>query len=159
MSSGTLDVEPYRKPTSLWRPLSSWSCHPLHVHLLWPVSYFVRVQKLCSNPCKVSGFQKLILELFETRCPEHISLPMLRSLSCKRTGGNNCGIPRSTSVLSCVRLIVPYSPVWIERGLSRVLNSVFDRWRHCSSDVPHVKVAWPLADTHFGQLLKRSSRN
>eukprot|EP00929_Paragymnodinium_shiwhaense_P116368 TRINITY_DN8583_c0_g2_i1.p1 TRINITY_DN8583_c0_g2~~TRINITY_DN8583_c0_g2_i1.p1 ORF type:complete len:222 (+),score=15.80 TRINITY_DN8583_c0_g2_i1:295-960(+) len=70
-STGVLDYSPYRKPTSLWRPLADTSAHHARIHDAWPKAMINRYAERCSKVGRLRSFLKEWVEEFERAVPYH----------------------------------------------------------------------------------------
>ena len=58
-------TEPYIKPTNLGIPLSTQSCHPVHVHSSWPKAVIQRLSSLSSTAAAAEAANSQIVQRFQ----------------------------------------------------------------------------------------------
>ena len=78
-STGHLDIRPFRKPTTIWSPLSSSSSHPKYIHSNWPVQYLRHYCRMVSEQTTLQIFLEKFMADFVEGSPEHIAIPRMRT--------------------------------------------------------------------------------
>jgi len=133
---------PYRKPTSLWRPLSWSSCHLPSIHSSWPTSFLMRLARLSSTTAfREEAWLKFRNEL-RIMSPGH---PGIDAMPVSISRRRNLKTPTS-------RMIVPYSHLWCESDFDKLLTK-FD-FSMESFSMPKVRTGYRLGGTHLFRLLK-----
>ena len=144
-ATGMLDFGPYRKPTSIWRPLSSTSHHPQAIHKTWPIQQVIRYASRSTNHHSLMEFLAGFLEEFEEHCPEHVALSSLQAF-CKSPYSHRS---RRARPERSSWLVMPFHAEMAKCGLSGSLRKVSNE---------QIGISWSLGGTHLGQLLKSLSR-
>ena len=163
-STGHLDIRPFRKPTTIWSPLSSSSSHPRYIHSNWPVQYLRHYCRRASEQTTLQIFLEKFMADFVEGSPEHIAIPRMRTF-LKSAKPIQC-LPKS-SQRTCAGnsswMVGPFDPLWAQSGLAAELKAIHLRWSRIFAsqglDGPkQVKISWSLAGLHMGKRVKSVSR-
>ena len=137
--SGRLMFSLFSKPTSIWQPLSLESCHPLSIHMHWPISQCNRIAERFS----CSRQSCLAVSQFKTAYKE------------ANDGVEVCEKrPFSALKLSTNWMVLPFD---FSIGYSRVQQAISQIRVPSSAPFDRVKVSWSLANKHLMHLVRRGT--
>ena len=163
---GTVIGYPYRKPTSIWRPLSSDSEHPPDLHLRWPVQFLKHYVSRSTDRRVLKSFLLSCLATFQSMCPEHAALPAMHdfvsmsALLCSSGRMRDVVSSKKHPLGSCSWLVIPFSSVWHKVRLQRIVMDICNQLDCVAAGtIRPVKISWSLAGIHFMQMLKSVSRH
>ena len=137
----SLSYRPYRKPTSLWIPLSHTSLHSPAIHLAWPSSMVRRLSQHCSNGIFYDVALADFVREFRLRAPFHPWSHDSRYACGRRTVSSQRSF-----------LVLPYSSTWREASIDSILHD-FNTY-FVQKELPLMGVSWSLAGSHAGKFLK-----
>ena len=143
----TFDWVAFRKPTTLWQPLSHTSHHPWHVHLGWPFAVEKRLRGHCKDPTRADSVVSIFTSSLRMRCPRH---PFFTG----DTRRSFTGKPKSEKAST---IVVPFRLAWMLARISSILraNCALIRTAHWS--MPQPRLAWKLSDRHLVHKLRSFS--
>ena len=135
-----LQCRPYKKPTSLWLPLSHTSLHSPGVHLGWPTAYLRRLYDRSSCDSYYEEASRRFITEMRIHAPLHpwSDLPLVANRPRTRESGISY-------------LVLPWSLEW-HRARITMLITEHDQ---CFIDlgIPRCRISWSLAGSHSGKLL------
>jgi hypothetical protein len=133
---------PYRKPTSIWRPLSYTSNHAASIHLSWAGAYAQRLSRHSSNSTDREEALTDFRNMLRLRGVCHPGAYIDMSTASATTRVKQ---PAS-------RIVLPYHELWAQSDFTNVLKS-FDAVLQ-RIGFPVVRIAWSLAGPHLSKRLK-----
>ena len=153
---GRLDVLPYRKPSSRWRPLSHTSMHAPQIHCSWPIQHMRRFQCLSTSTSALRQFLSAYVLEFTRLCSSHPSLPAMQHLA-------DTAFPvshrqrRAKGARNELEswLVIPFFPGFFALRLARVVQDVQLQFVDSGIEVPKVRISWKLGSTHTGQVVRK----
>ena len=134
------EVRPYKKPPSVWRPLSQISRHHPSVHRAWSKAYIARLQRHSTAWSSFVFARDNFLTQLRQRCVGHPGGEPVH-----RRNRDLKHVKKSVSYV-----VLPFHPLW--SGITSVLASFDDSLR--SRQLPIVRIAWSLGGSHLGKMLK-----
>ena len=140
------NVRPYKKPTSLWTPLSHSSAHNPSVHRAWPAAYINRLRSHSTNPTDAYDFSEKFLHQLRVACPGHPGIH--RPKDTRKTVKQ----PTPTNYL-----VLPYRTTWSGSGIDTVLKK-FDSIL-AKKGLPIVRCSWSLGGQHLSKLAKSTNKS
>ena len=157
--TGRMDTEPYRKPSSIWTPLSSGSLHHPTLHNEWPKSMIRRYHAHSTSARAAQAFVSRWIHDFQQQQPLHsfFNVPESeRDRSSLRLQDVSSRL--SSAGVSEVWLVVPYCPEWGSAGLPKAIRDAECVTLSQLRELPfRVRIAWGLGGQHLINRLAESS--
>ena len=138
------EFRPYKKPTSVWTPLSHESRHHPSVHRSWPKAYIARLHRHSTARPSFEFARDNFVSQLKHRCVGH---PGGEHVQHQRRFLRH--VKKSVSYV-----VMPFQPLW--NGVTAVLSTFDSTLR--SMKLPIVRVAWSLGGSHLGKMLKSFSK-
>ena len=140
LSSGVLTFSLFQKDSSIWKPLSPDSLHPLSIHVHWPQAQCKRIAKRYSCPKKGT----IAVERFKEKYKRLFGVPMLDLRKRHKT---------FSPVSHKTWLVLPYHKSLVSGRLSKVVSSLsVPDGLSCDK----VGLSWALNSKHLVHRLRRS---
>ena len=136
LQTGRLDIKPFKKPTSLWRPLSCFSMHHPQVHCSWPLAHMGRFSQLSTSTSNLRIFLNAYVCEFMRCCPDHPLLPAMRRLASTAITVNRIRIRAPRPREDCSWLVLPFFPGFMRSSLPRILYEVHSEFLARGASVP-----------------------
>eukprot|EP00929_Paragymnodinium_shiwhaense_P042473 TRINITY_DN21974_c0_g2_i4.p1 TRINITY_DN21974_c0_g2~~TRINITY_DN21974_c0_g2_i4.p1 ORF type:complete len:330 (+),score=-4.10 TRINITY_DN21974_c0_g2_i4:237-1226(+) len=163
-----IDMCPFRKATSVWRPLASRSCHPMSVHLSWPVTYCTQFASKSTSHILLRGFLVGFCGRFERCCPDHCALEKLKTIIQRiHPIPVHINAPLAPVLLVnsdelSTHIVLPYNGLWSGCGIQQSVRGIVEKWayvfRLCNMTPVDIRVCWSLGGPHLGAALKAATR-
>eukprot|EP00929_Paragymnodinium_shiwhaense_P102010 TRINITY_DN65211_c0_g1_i1.p1 TRINITY_DN65211_c0_g1~~TRINITY_DN65211_c0_g1_i1.p1 ORF type:complete len:294 (+),score=12.59 TRINITY_DN65211_c0_g1_i1:102-884(+) len=156
-ATGILDVIPYSKPSSMWRPLSASSWHTMAVHYSWPIQHMARFCSRASNTLKLRQHLHGFINEFEAAEPDHCALQSMKRFASSAFPTRRT--TRHTRRPSSSWMVIPFHPAWAFGPVRQAVNEVQRRWSCLLRTRPSlsINIAWALADKHHVLKVKHES--